>query len=306
MYGHRSYAALCVRPTLNLAGSLLLRQTVVALRDCFIACLPGACRVAGCISVMSRSAATAGKASPPGPASAATTSTSTSTDNNAPIDLTLLLSSLSRDDLELLLVHAISRYPSLYNRLISLLSKPVDTVSLSSSLASLLSFTSSPSSLTPELEPHIEQAGDYVRCGRVRGAVDVLTSVSEAVVGWVRQLRRGKESEMDDEYRNLESLFGLLVSRSADTSIRQCQLRRWELAATEPYMTWTDDSAREAHSLHSAVSLLANRADTVYPRKVPGRRRSRRSMYRTPQPRHLPSPAHPPHEPVLCTPVPLP
>ena len=133
----------------------------------------------------------------------------------AAVDLTSLLSCLSRDELELALVHAISRYPSLYDRLLRLLSKPVDTATISSSLASLLSFTTSPSSLTPELEPHIEQAGDYVKCGRVRGAVEVLTCVSEAVVGWVRQVRRGRESEMDDEYHNLESLFGLLVSHTS-------------------------------------------------------------------------------------------
>ena len=133
-------------------------------------------------------------------------------DDSAAIDLTLLLSCLSRDDLELLLVHAISRHPALYDRLVAQLSRPVDTASLASSLASLLSFTAQPSALTPELEPHVEQAGDYVRCGRVRGGVEVLECVSEAVVGWVKQVRRGRESEVDDEYTNLESFFGLLES----------------------------------------------------------------------------------------------
>ena len=126
--------------------------------------------------------------------------------------MTLLLSCLSRDDLELLLVHAISRHPALYDRLVAQLSKAVDTASLASSLASLLSFTAQPSALTPELEPHVEQAGDYIRCGRVRGGVEVLECVSEAVAGWVKQLRRGRESEVDGEYNNLESFFGLLES----------------------------------------------------------------------------------------------
>ena len=168
---------------------------------------------------------------------ASTPAHSSSTDDSAPIDLTLLLSCLARDDLELLLVHAISRYPSLYNRLIALLSKPVDTATLSSSLESLLSFTSSPSSLTPELEPHIEQAGDYVRCGRVRGGVEVLTCVSEAVVAWVRQVRRGRESEVDDEYKNLESFFGLLVTHSAHLShtTTRSRIRSHPLQAQHSY-----------------------------------------------------------------------
>ena len=148
------------------------------------------------------------------------TTTPPAADDDAHIDLTLLLSCLSRDDLELLLVNAISRFPSLYNRLIALLSKPIDTATLSSSLTSLLSFTASPTSLTPELEPHVEQAGDYVKCGRVRAGVEVLTCVSEAVVGWVRQVRRGRESEMDDDYNNLESFFGLLVRLQHTTAQR--------------------------------------------------------------------------------------
>ena len=148
------------------------------------------------------------------PSTTSSPSSSTPTDNtadDAAVDLTPLLSCLSREDLELLLAQAIERLPSLYPKLLSLVNKPVDTVTLSSSLGALLSFSSLPSTLTPDLETHVDQAANYIAVGLVSSGLTVLDALTSAFVDWVKQHRRGKEEEVDDEYRNLESFFGLLV-----------------------------------------------------------------------------------------------
>ena len=131
--------------------------------------------------------------------------------DDAPVDLTPLLSCLPREDLEWLLAQAIGRLPSLYPQLLSLINRPVDTSTLTSSLRSLLSFSSLPSTLTPDLEAHVDQAATYITVGLVRSGLAVLDALTANFVDWVKQHRRGREEEMDDEYRNLESFFGLLV-----------------------------------------------------------------------------------------------
>ena len=130
------------------------------------------------------------------------------------IDLSALLSCVSRDDLEVLVVQAIVRVPALYPTLRALVNKPVDTSALSSSLSSLLSFSAVPSALTAELEAHVDRAADLTRVGNVHSALAVLDVLTAQFVEWVRQHRRGHEEEgaEDEEQRTLESFFGLLVS----------------------------------------------------------------------------------------------
>ena len=192
--------------------------------------------------------------STPPPAASASPSasapSSTSTADDAPVDLTVLLSCLTREDLELLLVQAIARLPSLYPRLLNLVTRPVDTSTLSSSLSSLLSFSALPSALTPELEPHVEQAGDYVRAGLVKAGLSVLDVLSAQFVEWVKQYRRGKEEETDDEYRHLETFFGLLVRSTSHLTHAHLHASR-VLISRRPH-TWRPPSRTLADLSSSA------------------------------------------------------
>jgi len=127
------------------------------------------------------------------------------------IDLSVLLAPLSRYDLELLIVEFIGSHPEFYPRLLQLTHRPINTTTLTSSLSSLLSFSSTPSSVTPDLEPYLDQSNDYVKAGDVHNALKILDVLTALVVKWVKELRRGKEEETDEEYKQLESWFGLLM-----------------------------------------------------------------------------------------------
>jgi len=129
------------------------------------------------------------------------------------IDLGLLLSPLSRDDLELLVVKLISQQPEQIVDLLRLCCKPIDITSIISSIQSIITcFVTIPSACN-EFEPLIERCNDYSNAQHSQNAFQILIPLTEKCVEWTLIERKGmsiEDEEDDDDSKALQGLFTLL------------------------------------------------------------------------------------------------
>jgi hypothetical protein len=138
-----------------------------------------------------------------------TTNTSTPTED---IDLGYLLAPLTRQNLEMIIVHLVSNRPTSINYVLQQCYKPVDRIELHTNLLNIIELTShNIVDICGDIEIFIERINDYIRIEHITNACTMLDEISDAIVrATVDDRERIEEDE--ENRKSVESFYSLLVT----------------------------------------------------------------------------------------------